>query len=171
MLFAAAVLIFSGSLLYIDKIARNIAEEERDKIRIWADAINKKAALVNATDTFFTRIQEEERHKVELWAKANQHSIMADLTEDVTLYLDLMEVFHLFFRPLTITKFFLRDIQDFGVVYPVSGDPGFSRSYKKQRCFPLLKIPQINSLPLAFTHASIVLLSVELGQGSPPGWE
>lgn len=92
LLFAAALLIFSGSLLYIDKIARNIAEEERDKIRIWADAINKKAALVNATDTFFTKIQEEERHKVELWAKANQYLINADLgASDLTFYTEVLQ--------------------------------------------------------------------------------
>jgi hypothetical protein len=90
LLFAAAVLIFSGSLLYINKIANNIAEEERNKIRLWADAINKKAALVNATDTFFTKIQAEERQKVELWAQANQHLITADFTEDVTFYVDIL---------------------------------------------------------------------------------
>lgn len=85
-----AVLIFTGSLLYINRLARNIAEEERNKVRIWADAINKKAALVNATDTFFTQIQQEERHKVELWAKANQHLITADFSEDVTFYVEIL---------------------------------------------------------------------------------
>ncbi len=90
LLFAAAVLIFSGSLLYINKIASNIAEDERVKIRLWADAINKKAALVNATDTFFTKIQQEERQKVELWAQANQHLITANFSEDVTFYVDIL---------------------------------------------------------------------------------
>lgn len=90
LLFAAAVLIFSGSLLYINKIANNIAEEERNKIRLWADAINKKAALVNATDTFFTKIQQEERQKVELWAQANQHLITAGFSEDITFYVDIL---------------------------------------------------------------------------------
>jgi anti-sigma regulatory factor (Ser/Thr protein kinase) len=90
LLFAAAVLIFAGSLLYINKIATNIAKEERNKIKLWADAINKKAALVNATDTFFNKIQAEERQKVELWAKANQHLITADFDEDVTFYVDIL---------------------------------------------------------------------------------
>jgi hypothetical protein len=90
LLFAAAVLIFSGSLLYIDKIARNISDEERNKVKIWADAINKKAALVNATDTFFTKIQQEERAKVELWAKANERLINADNSEDLTFLVDII---------------------------------------------------------------------------------
>jgi len=90
LLLAMAVLIFTGSLLYINRLARNIAEEERNKVRIWADAINKKAALVNATDTFFTQIQQEERHKVELWAKANQHLITANFSEDVTFYVEIL---------------------------------------------------------------------------------
>lgn len=90
LLFAAAVLIFATSLLYINRVARNIAEEERNKVRIWADAINKKAALVNATDTFFTQIQQEERAKVELWARANEHLITANLSEDVTFYVEII---------------------------------------------------------------------------------
>ncbi len=90
LLFAAALLIFTGSLWYINRVASNIAEDERQKVWIWADAINKKAALVNATDTFFSRIAEEERNKVELWAKANQHLITADFTEDVTFYVEIL---------------------------------------------------------------------------------
>lgn len=90
LLFAAAVLIFTGSLWYINRVANNIAKEERNKVKIWADAINKKAALVNATDTFFTQIRQEERNKVELWAKANEHLITADLSEDVTFYVEII---------------------------------------------------------------------------------
>lgn len=90
LLLAAAMLIFVGSLLYINQIAQNIADEERNKITIWADAINKKAALVNATDTFFTKIQQEERHKVELMAKAYVYLINASNDENLTFYADII---------------------------------------------------------------------------------
>jgi two-component system, sporulation sensor kinase D len=90
LLFAVAILIFLASLWYINSIARNIAQEERDKIKIWADAINKKATLVNTTDTFFLRIQGEERNKVEIWAEANERLINAGPSEDLTFLVDII---------------------------------------------------------------------------------
>lgn len=90
LLLVIAVLIFIASIWYINTVARNIAQEERNKIKIWADAINKKAALVNATDTFFTKIQQEERKKVELWARANERLINAGNSEDLTFYVEII---------------------------------------------------------------------------------
>jgi signal transduction histidine kinase len=90
LLFASAVLIFILSLWYIDIIAGKIAEDERTRILVWADAINKKASLVNATDTFFRSISLEERKKVELWAAAYQKLISAGYTEDITFYVDII---------------------------------------------------------------------------------
>jgi signal transduction histidine kinase len=49
---------------------REIARDERNNIRIWADAIYQKAELVNYTDKFFNQIKEEERKRVELLADA-----------------------------------------------------------------------------------------------------
>jgi two-component system, sporulation sensor kinase D len=90
MLFAMAVLIFVASLWYINSVAGNIASEERNKIKLWADAINKKAALVNATDTFFNKIQQEERNKVELWARANEYLINSD--ENLSFATEIIEM-------------------------------------------------------------------------------
>jgi hypothetical protein len=41
-LFAIAIMIFIASIIYINSVASNISDEERDKIRIWADAITKR---------------------------------------------------------------------------------------------------------------------------------
>jgi hypothetical protein len=90
LLLIIAVLIFIASLWYFNNIARSIADEERNKIKIWADAINKKASLVNATDTFFTKIQKEERNRVDLWVKAYERLINAGPSEDLTFYVDIM---------------------------------------------------------------------------------
>jgi signal transduction histidine kinase len=90
LLLVIALLIFIATLWYVNTIARTLAEEERNKIRIWADAINKNASLVNATDTFFSRIQQEERRKVELWAKANEFLIKAGPEDDLTLPVEII---------------------------------------------------------------------------------
>ena len=91
LLFVSAMIIFLFSLLYIDRIARYISADERNKIRLWVDAISKKASLVNATDTFFSLIQEEERKKVQLWADANVKLIKAEYNEDLTFYLNIIK--------------------------------------------------------------------------------
>jgi len=69
-LFTLAVLIILISLWFTQMLVRDIAREERVNIQIWADAIHKKAELVNYTDEFFQQIQEEERKRAELLAEA-----------------------------------------------------------------------------------------------------
>jgi signal transduction histidine kinase len=69
-LFGLAVLIVSVSLWYTNILVSEIADDERNNIRIWADAIYQKAELVNYTDRFFDQIKEEERKRVELLADA-----------------------------------------------------------------------------------------------------
>lgn len=69
-LFAIAIMIVSFSLWYTNILVREIARDERNNIRIWADAIYQKAELVNYTDRFFNQIREEERKRVELVADA-----------------------------------------------------------------------------------------------------
>lgn len=69
-LFFIALLIVSLSLWYTNILVGEIAREERKNIRIWADAIYQKAALVNYTNIFFDQIAVEERKRVELLADA-----------------------------------------------------------------------------------------------------
>lgn len=69
-LFFIAILIVTLSLWYTNVLVREIARDERNNIRIWADAIYQKAELVNYTDKFFDQIKEEERKRVELLADA-----------------------------------------------------------------------------------------------------
>lgn len=68
-LFILAGCIFSGSLLYTNSIVRKVASEERQKAKLWVDAIQEKAKLVKNTNELFDQIKEEERRRSELWAK------------------------------------------------------------------------------------------------------
>ena len=67
-LFFLAVIIVIASLWYTNILVSEIAQDERNNIRIWADAIDQKAELVNYTDRFFDQIREEERKRMELLA-------------------------------------------------------------------------------------------------------
>jgi hypothetical protein len=69
-LFAVAVIIVTASLWYTNILVNKVARSERKNVRIWADAIQRKANLVAYTDSFFEQIREEERKKAEILADA-----------------------------------------------------------------------------------------------------
>jgi len=71
-LFVTAVIIVGISLWYTNTLVNKIAQEERRKAKLWADAIQKKANLVKYTNVLFTRLKNDERKKVELWAEATR---------------------------------------------------------------------------------------------------
>ena len=84
-LLIGALIIIIISLWYTNILVNKIALEERRKVRMWADAIQKKAKLVRYTNDLFNKIKIEERKKVELWAKAtkrlaNQNLNMGDVS-------------------------------------------------------------------------------------------
>jgi len=85
-----AVLIVSGSLWYTNTLVRKVAREERKNIKIWADAVQQKARLVQVQERLFAVLQEEERKRVELLARATQRLISADNTEDITFYSEII---------------------------------------------------------------------------------
>lgn len=85
LLFIAAVIIVFASLWYTSRIVSNIANEERRKAALWADAIQRRASLVKYTNELFEKLRKEERKKVELWANGtrqlgNPNFNMDDLT-------------------------------------------------------------------------------------------
>jgi signal transduction histidine kinase len=75
---AMAMLIVLASLWYSQQIVQKISTEEKEKVKLWADAIQKKANLVKSTNDLFTKIKAEERKKAELYAEATK-----ELTKDV----------------------------------------------------------------------------------------
>jgi two-component sensor histidine kinase len=91
MLFIGGMLIVIASLIYTNSIVKKIAADERSNVAIWADAIQRKAALVNYTNDFFRKIEDEERKRVELWAEATKRLIEADLNEDLTFYSKIIQ--------------------------------------------------------------------------------
>lgn len=80
-LFAAAVIIVGASLWYTNTLVNKIATDERKKVKLWAEAIEKKVNLVKYTNELFKKISADERKKVELWAEATKQ-----LSQDLTDY-------------------------------------------------------------------------------------
>ena len=84
------MLIVAGSLWYTNVLVKKISNDEREKVKFWADAIQKKASLVKYTEEFFEKVKIEERKRVELWAKAIARLIYADNSEDLTFYASII---------------------------------------------------------------------------------
>ena len=82
-----AALIILVSLWYTNVLVNKIASEEKLKVKSWAEAIVKKAELVNYTNELFNTISEEERKRVEIWAEANRRVVTSGVEEDLSLSL------------------------------------------------------------------------------------
>ncbi|MEI6696943.1 MAG: HAMP domain-containing sensor histidine kinase [Bacteroidota bacterium] len=89
-LFLSALVIVTISLWYTNTLVKKIAKDERNKVKMWAEAIQRKAKLVNYTDVFFEKIKKEERKKVELWAEAYKNLMNPDPEKDLSLYLNII---------------------------------------------------------------------------------
>ncbi|HRD54136.1 MAG TPA: HAMP domain-containing sensor histidine kinase [Flavobacteriales bacterium] len=87
---AVAMLLVGASLWYSSRIVDDIRAEERRKVKLWAEAVQNRAELVNYTERLFERLREEERKKVQLFADAMQRLGRADDT-DFSFYLRVVQ--------------------------------------------------------------------------------
>ncbi len=87
---AVAMLLVGASLWYSSRIVEGIRAEERRKVRLWAEAVQNRAQLVNYTEKLFDRLREEERKKVQLFADAMQRLGKAEET-DFSFYLRVVQ--------------------------------------------------------------------------------
>jgi signal transduction histidine kinase len=86
---AVALLMVGASLWYSSRIVETVRQEERRKVRIWAEAVQNRAELVNYTERLFDRLREEERKKVQLWAEAMLRLVSTAET-DFSFYLKVV---------------------------------------------------------------------------------
>ncbi len=91
LLFGLALIIFTLSLWYTNILAREIAKDERTNIHIWANAIHRKANLVNYTKKFFDQIKEEEKKRAEILAGAYQNIQNVEDSPTLTFYWKLID--------------------------------------------------------------------------------
>lgn len=84
------MLIVIASLWYTNILVKKIADEERKKVQLWAEAIQNKAKLVNYTSELFDKISSEERNKIEIWAGASKRLITSENNNDISFYLEII---------------------------------------------------------------------------------
>ena len=89
-LFALAILIVATSLWYTNLLVRKFAKDERNNVKIWANAIQRKAKLVKYTDEFFDQIKIEEQKRAEILAGAYDIIGKEDYSGDLSLFLDII---------------------------------------------------------------------------------
>ena len=89
LLASVAFLIVIASILYTKNLVDEIRLEEKQKIKLWAKAVQKKAKLVKFTNELFEKIKTEERKKAELYAEATRQ-LSTDLA-DVNFVLKVLE--------------------------------------------------------------------------------
>ncbi len=79
-LFIVAFFIVFTSLWYTNQLVSSIKADEEKKIRLWAEAVQKKAGLVKFTNDLFQKLQIEERKKAELYALATKQLSVDEFT-------------------------------------------------------------------------------------------
>ncbi|MEN9639292.1 MAG: hypothetical protein RLZZ262_1160 [Bacteroidota bacterium] len=82
-LLIVATVIVGITLWYSNHIAEGIRAEEREKVKLWSEAIKRRAELVNFTKVLFDELKTEERKKADMLANAYQ--IISDPTYESDL--------------------------------------------------------------------------------------
>ena len=74
------------ALLQVNNIVVQIQNSEKEKIKLWVNAISRKAELVSHTETFFKTVRDEERSRMTLLTEAQQAFMELPLDQDVSFY-------------------------------------------------------------------------------------
>ncbi|MFN5444155.1 MAG: sensor histidine kinase [Crocinitomicaceae bacterium] len=69
-LLSIALILIALSLYFSNTIVQKVSIRERYRVTQWAEAIKKKAELVQLTNQTFTQLRDLEKDKMELWALA-----------------------------------------------------------------------------------------------------
>ena len=89
------LLIFGFGIVFIfffqiNRIVNQLRNEEQLKIKLWANAITRKAQLVERTEVFFKKVTEEERIRLQQFVTAQQYILSQPLDADLTLSYDII---------------------------------------------------------------------------------
>ena len=71
-LLSIALILIALSLYFSNTIVQKVSTRERYRVTQWAEAIKKKAELVQLTNQTFTQLRDQEKDKMELWALATK---------------------------------------------------------------------------------------------------
>ncbi len=90
LLLTTAIIIVGASLWYTNTLVTKFAQNERTNVSIWANALQRKADLVNYADNFFEEIRKEEQKRAELLAETYKRISTESYSSDITFYQDII---------------------------------------------------------------------------------
>ena len=85
-----AVTIGTFTTLYTNYLTRKIADEEKRKAQLWAQAITSRAHLVRYTNELFERLAQDERKKVNIWSQSTKLIIKVEDGELLTFFSEII---------------------------------------------------------------------------------
>ncbi|MBQ7279715.1 MAG: ATP-binding protein [Bacteroidales bacterium] len=77
------ILLAVFALWYITRLSSQLRDSEKEKVRLWANAISQKNQMVRYTDIFFDNIATDEHRKMALYTKVLRQLDSPDLNSDV----------------------------------------------------------------------------------------
>ena len=86
-----ALLIVCFSMYYTNNLVKRFAAQEEKQMKMWAEAIQSHAELMNYTETFFNEVANQETKRVELLAYAYRSFLAASPQEDTRIYLNIIQ--------------------------------------------------------------------------------
>ena len=89
-LIVAAVITFPLMIWYSNSLIDKIAADERNKVAIWADAIQRRSEMIAFTNDFFREVAEEEEMHANYIAKAFKKLYTTQSEEDILFYLEFI---------------------------------------------------------------------------------
>jgi nitrogen-specific signal transduction histidine kinase len=84
------VFIGISTVLYTDHLANKMADEEKYKAKLWAEAIARKAKLVRYTKELFTKLASEERRKVNVYSQSTKFLLTVKDNDETTFFNDIV---------------------------------------------------------------------------------
>lgn len=85
-----AIMIAFSTYYFNQLVIRKILHEEENRLKIWAEAVRRKAEVLSSTRPIFEKIAAEERKKIEIWAEANKKIASSTSPNDLDFYLKII---------------------------------------------------------------------------------
>ena len=89
--FILAVCIVGLFIFLLNNIISNIKTDERKQVMLWAEAVQRRYALVDYTNKLFVKLAQDERKKVELWSEAQRLIIQTENPDFLTFLLQIVK--------------------------------------------------------------------------------
>lgn len=86
----SAAIIVGTTLIYTGSVVDRVAKDERHNVGVWAEAVQKRANLVQVTRNLFRVMEDEESRKAEVLANATLKLITSE-ENDLTFYTQILE--------------------------------------------------------------------------------